>query len=91
MATLKELAEKRAYLKQKIELLKDFLTWAYSPESHLKEQYGEELHDEVLAELDEKWLSPLQMRLEELESLEISDGKRKKGTKPKAKVKAKKG
>lgn len=74
MATFKEIADRMAELEAKIELIQDLLSWGYSPDSHLKEQYGELIHDVVMNELDEGWLTPLREELTQLESLEIDYG-----------------
>jgi hypothetical protein len=96
MTTLKELAERREHLSRKIGLLEDLITMGYSPDNQLKAQFGEVVHDEVLSELDEKWLEPLRAELAQLENMEIDDGSReggsnKPGTKSKSKTKGKKG
>lgn len=86
MTTFKEAADKMAELRARIELIQDLLSWGYSPESHLKEQYGELIHDLVMNELDEGWLTPLSEELSQLENLEIeygADGSGKSGRKKK--------
>lgn len=91
MATFKEVADRMAELRAKIELIQDLLSWGYSPDSHLKEQYGELVHDKVMNELDEGWLSPLTVELTQLENLEIDYGDdgtdRRKGHKARPKKK----
>lgn len=87
--TLKELAERRAHLKKKIELLEDLITLGYDPKHQLKEQFGEAIHDEVLNELDEMWLGPIKEELERLDSMEIDDGAGAAGGGAKRKAKAK--
>jgi hypothetical protein len=90
MATLKELAEKQQLLKNKISIIEDMLVWAYTPESQLKQEHGEEAHDQVMTEIEESWLNPLKEELARLEELEIDDGSdRGKGSQRGAKGKAK--
>jgi hypothetical protein len=84
MATLKDLAERREYLMKKIAFIEDLLTLAYSPEQKLQDLHGANIQDEVLSELDDKWLSPLRVVLDKLERLEIdNEGKAKKARKKK--------
>ena len=84
MATLKELAEKLEYLRSKVGMLEEILNWVQGPDSKLKEEFGERVHDEVAAQLEE-FTDSIRQVIKDLEETEVSRGKRK-GKKGKGKV-----